>query len=253
VNVDVRIQQSVFANLSRRPDPIASGPFVIGVDPATSSPWINYATPKPGAAITVGDVRTLVGAFREAHRQPRLEYVVTCAPDLETLLKETGFVPEARHDYLICTRDSLAVTPLLEPLAMLREPRTDKERAALISAQNEGFGGPSIAGPADVARMRSLQNAGGIAVMATTPDGLCVGGGEAGPCTDGVSTVVGIAVRPRFRRRGIAQAVTAAITWRAFENGADIAWLEASGPESARVYERVGYRAAGQRLYIGKV
>jgi predicted GNAT family acetyltransferase len=63
--------------------------------------------------------------------------------------------------------------------------------------------------------MRKLQNAGGIAVMATT--------------------------------------VTAAITRRAFENGADIAWLESSGPESARVYERVGYRATGQRLYIGKV
>jgi ribosomal protein S18 acetylase RimI-like enzyme len=253
VNVDVRIQESVFANLSRRPDPIASGPFVIGVDPATSSPWINYATPKPGAAITAGDVRTLVGAFREAHRQPRLEYVVTCAPDLETMLKDSGWVPEARRDILICTPGSFTAAPLVEPLAVVHEPRADSERAALIAAQNEGFGGSAIAGPADVARMRSLQRAGGIAVMATTPGGVCVGGGEAGPCTDGVSTVVGIAVRSRFRRRGIAQAVTAAITARAFANGADIAWLEASGPESARVYARVGYRAAGQRLYIGKV
>jgi GNAT superfamily N-acetyltransferase len=253
VNVDVRIQQSVVASLARRPAPIDSGPFLIGIDPGTPSPWINYATPRPGEAITAGDVRLLADVFRAKRRKPRLEYVVACAPALEPLLKDAGWVPEARRDYMTCTPGSLtAEPPGIEPLASLSEPRTDEERAALIAAQNEGFGGPAAAGAADVARMRRLQSDGGIALMAVTPDGFCVGGGEANPPSGGVSSVVGIAVRPRFRRRGVAQAVTATITRRLFANGIDIAWLEASGPDSWRVYERVGYHAAGQRLYIGK-
>ena len=251
--MDVRIQESVVANLARRPAPIDSGPFVIGIDPGTPSPWINYATPRPGADITAGDVRTLADVFRSARRKPRLEYVVACAPSLEPLLKDAGWLPEARHDYMTCTPESLtAAPPGIAPLATLSEAGTDDERAALISAQNEGFGGQATAGAADIARMRRLQSDGGIAMMATTPDGICVGGGEALPATGGVSAVVGIAVRPRFRRRGIARAVTAAITRQLFANGVEIAWLEASGPASWRVYERVGYRAAGQRLYIGK-
>ncbi|MFI7249344.1 GNAT family N-acetyltransferase [Micromonospora chalcea] len=53
-----------------------------------------------------------------------------------------------------------------------------------------------------------------------------------------------------YRRRGLASAITADITRRLFGAGTEAAWLEASGEESWRVYERVGYRPAGQRLYI---
>ncbi|MEK8107202.1 hypothetical protein NKG94_22355 [Micromonospora sp. M12] len=70
--MDVRIQQSVVANLSNRPAPVAVGPFVIGMDPTTASPHINYATPFPGAAITAADVAALVAAFRAVDRKPRL-------------------------------------------------------------------------------------------------------------------------------------------------------------------------------------
>jgi hypothetical protein len=35
-----------------------------------------------------------------------------------------------------------------------------------------------------------------------------------------------------------------------FEAGADLAWLEASGDDSWRVYERIGFRPAGRRLYV---
>jgi hypothetical protein len=35
---------------------------------------------------------------------------------------------------------------------------------------------------------------------------------------------------------------------RVFSGGAELAWLEASGDTSWRVYDRVGYAPAGQRL-----
>ncbi|WP_307234626.1 GNAT family N-acetyltransferase [Catenuloplanes indicus] len=67
---------------------------------------------------------------------------------------------------------------------------------------------------------------------------------------DGVSELAGIAVRPAFRRRGLAAAITAGITARLHAAGADVPWLEATGPDSGRIYERLGYRAAGERLYL---
>ncbi|MBM0259351.1 GNAT family N-acetyltransferase [Micromonospora sp. 4G55] len=247
--MDARIQQSVVANLSSRPAPVEVGPFVIGVDPTTTSPHINYATPRPGTAITAADVTALVAAFRAAGRRPRLEYIVSCAPGLEALLIAAGFVVEARHTYLLCVPGTLQTPPTPDHLE-LREPGTDSQRAALISAQNEAFGGDRVASAADVARLRRLQAAGGVTVMAATDDGTCAGGGGAVPPTGAVSEVAGIAVRSPYRRQGLAGAITAAITRRLFTTGVEIAWLEASGEKSWRVYERVGYRPAGQRLYI---
>jgi ribosomal protein S18 acetylase RimI-like enzyme len=231
--------------------PVEVGPFVIGVDPATANPGINYATPLPGAAITPADVQALVAAFRRVDRQPRLEYVTSCAPALEALLIGAGFAVEARHEYLVCTPDSLVPTPPPGGF-VLREPGGDRDRAALVRVQHESFGAepPAETIAADVARFRRLQAKGGVAVMAVTAaDGVCAAGGQAVPPNGGVSEVAGIVTRQPFRRRGLAGAVTAAITARLFAGGAGVAWLEASGADSWRVYERIGYRATGQRLY----
>jgi hypothetical protein len=48
----------------------------------------------------------------------------------------------------------------------------------------------------------------------------------------------------------VAAAVVSELTARVFAAGVDAAWLEASGDQSWRVYERVGYVPTGKRLYI---
>ncbi|MEV0002878.1 GNAT family N-acetyltransferase [Micromonospora sp. NPDC050980] len=247
--MDARVQQCVVATLSARPAPVEVGPFVVGVDPTTTSPHINYATPRPGSAVTAADVTALVAAFRAAGRQPRLEYVASSAPGLEALLTAAGFVVEARHTYLVCRPDTLLTPPPPAEFDLV-EPRTDDRRAALIGAQNEAFGGEPEAAPADVARLRRQQEAGAVAIMAVTGSGACAGGGGAAPPADGVSEVAGIAVREPYRRRGLAGAITAGVTRRLFAAGAEVAWLEAGGADSWRVYRRVGYRPAGERLYL---
>ncbi|MBC9001400.1 GNAT family N-acetyltransferase [Micromonospora aurantiaca (nom. illeg.)] len=247
--MDARIQQSVVVNLSRRPAPVEVGPFVIGLDPTTTSPYVNYATPRPGAAVTAADVTALVAAFRAADCRPRLEYVTSCAPDLEALLTAAGFTVEARHTYLVCVPGTLASPPVPDQLSLC-EPGTDSRRAALIRVQNEAFGGDPVASEADVARLRRQQDAGGVVVAAVTEGGGCAGGGGAAAPVGAVSEVAGIAVRAPHRRRGLASAITAEVTRRLFSAGTEVAWLEAGGAESWRVYERVGYRPAGQRLYI---
>ncbi|WP_307834067.1 GNAT family N-acetyltransferase [Paractinoplanes lichenicola] len=237
------------ANLSGRPAAAEVGPFVFGLDPSTDSPHINYASPRPGAAVTEADVTELVAAFRAAGRRPRLEYVVNCAPGLEALLAAAGFGVEEQHEYLVCEAGTLTL-PVVPAGFAVREPDADPERVAMVAAQNEAFGGEPTATDEDAARVLRSQSRGGVAIMAVAADGTCAGGGTAVAPNDGVSEVGGIGVRPAYRRRGLAGAITAAVTERLFAAGADLAWLEASGEDSWRVYERVGYRPAGRRLYM---
>ncbi|BBH63508.1 hypothetical protein ACTI_01930 [Actinoplanes sp. OR16] len=249
--MDQRIQLSVVSHLRTRPQATEVGPFVAGLDPDTDSPWVNYATPQPDAKITVADVEALIAAFTEARRKPRLEYVTSTAPELEDLLLASGFTVEARQEYLICTPAFVTASPV-PPGLRLKEPTTDPDRAALRAATNEAFGEAPQASETDVARLRHNQESGGIALAAVTEDDQCAGGGQAMPPQQGTSEIGGIGVREPFRGRGLGQAITARLTERIFARGIEIAWLEAGGEDSWRVYERVGFRPAGQRLYISR-
>ncbi|MEV4625742.1 GNAT family N-acetyltransferase [Micromonospora sp. NPDC049523] len=247
--MDSQVQNSVVALLAQRPRTVEVGPFVIGWDPTSDSRFISYATPRPDTTITAADVTELVAAFRRINRVPRLEYVTSCAPGLERQLLEAGFTVEARHQYLVCSPESLA--PAVPPSGFeIVEPTTDEARAGGLAAQNEAFGGDPTATPADVARVRRTQDSGGVVMVARADDGTYVGGGQSSPPGAGISEVAGIGVRPGFRRRGIAAALTSAITARAFDTGVSAAWLEAGGDDSWRVYQRVGYVPTGRRLYI---
>ena len=50
--MDINVQNFAVANLRRRPVVVEIGGFVAGLDPETASPYINYATPLPGAEPT---------------------------------------------------------------------------------------------------------------------------------------------------------------------------------------------------------
>ncbi len=249
--MDLRIQRSVVSTLRTRPKAVESGPFVIGLDPDTDSPHINYATPLTGVTVTAADVAALVETFTAAGRKPRLEYVTSCAPGLEELLAAAGFTVEARHQYLVCTPATVSAPPVPRGF-VLAEPGTDRDRAALISAQMEAFGEAPQATEADVARTRRSQERGGVVLAAFDGSGECAGGGQSSAPNDGVSEVTGIAVRQPFRRLGLGAAITADLARKLFAGGAELAWLEAGGHDSWRVYERVGFVPAGQRLYISR-
>jgi ribosomal protein S18 acetylase RimI-like enzyme len=247
--MDLRIQRAVVANLRTRPNAVESGPFVLGLDHGTDSPHINYATPVPGAEITAADVRALAEAFGD--RPPRLEYVTSRAPGLEQLLLDAGFAVEASNEYLTCTPATLAAPPTPDGYELFA-PDTDDEIAGVITVQNAAFGFPGPAGPGDVERQRRVRQRGGVFVGARTADGRFAGGGGTVVPGDGVCEIGGIAVGVDHRRHGLGGAITAGIAGRLFAAGVDVAWLEAGGDDSWRVYERVGFRPSGRRLYIAR-
>jgi ribosomal protein S18 acetylase RimI-like enzyme len=250
--VDANVQSFAVANLRRRPVVVEAGGFVAGFDPGTTSPYINYATPTPGAEPTRRDVAALIAAFRTRGLMPRLEFAPDAAPEVEPALRTAGFTVEEVHEYLVCTPATLTVprVPALVGGPRVETPVSDQDYAAIDAALSEAFTGKFASSPHGAGRLRRVQENGGAVRFVRSTDRGCAGGASCSAPAVGTSELSGVGTRPAFRVRGIATAVTAALTEAMFASGTASVWLEYSGEGSRRVYERVGYHPQGTRLYM---
>jgi ribosomal protein S18 acetylase RimI-like enzyme len=262
--VDITVQNFAVANLRRRPLVVETGSFVAGFDPGTTSPFINYASPLPGADPAAAEIARLVAEFRSRDLKPRVEFAPGAAPAVEQALRAAGFAAEEEYEYLVCTPDTLvmprqrtgshgpaAVGPAgRTALPKVRAPRTDEEYLAIDAALAEAFGSEYDGSAEGAARLRRIEDHGGAIRFVAAPGGGCAGAGSCSGPAAGTCELAGVGTRPAFRGRGIAAAVTADLTAAMFARGAHSVWLESSGDDSRRVYERLGYRAAGTRLYL---
>ena len=250
----INVQNFAVANLRRRPVVVEVGGFVAGFDPETDSPYINYATPLPGAGPAERDVAALIGAFRERGLKPRLEFAPDAASAVESALRAAGFSTEETHEYLVCTPDTLGVNNVnnapRHPAQIVETPVTEEDYTSLDAALSEAFGGQFAPSAHGVARLRRTQENGGAVRFVRASDGSCAGGASCSAPAVGTCELSGVGTRPLLRGHGIASAVTAALTEAMFTQGASSVWLEYSGEGSRRVYERVGYRPQGTRLYM---
>jgi predicted GNAT family acetyltransferase len=226
------------------------GPFYARFDAGNPNPFGNYAIPEPGAMPSAADVAALVRMYTERERKPRLEYIAASAPAVEPALLTAGFVAEDRPALMACPQG--AERPFLPPQGIILVwPSSDNDLLAAIAVQREAFGEPTPAAPGDVAIMRASMERGAIVVLAR--DELTGEAAGAGVCTlieSGVTEVAGIGVRPSFRRRGIASAVTARLTADSFNRGATIAWLTPGDGDAQRIYARAGFQPIGEMLMI---
>jgi ribosomal protein S18 acetylase RimI-like enzyme len=247
--MDNQVQIFSVASLRRRPVVVETGGFVAGFYPDSDSPYLNYATPLPGAQPTGQDVAALVGAFRERGLLPRLEFAPEAAPAVAPALRAAGFATEAVHEYLVCTPATLAV-PDSPAARQVRIPATDEEYATLDAALSEAFDSAFPSSAAGAARLRRFQESGGAVRYAAAPDGSCAGGASCSPPAEDTAELTGVGTRAAYRGSGIGAAVTAAVAGAMFTQGAGSVWLEYSGDGSRRVYERIGFRPRGTRLYV---
>jgi RimJ/RimL family protein N-acetyltransferase len=249
--MDNQVQSFAVTNLRRRPEVVETGGFVAGFIPGTDSPYLNYATPLPGAEPTGRDVTALIGAFKERGLLPRLEFAPQAAPEVEPALRAAGFVTEAVHEYLVCTPGTLRL-PRSPDAPRVETPATDADFAQLDAALAEAFGGLFASSPEGADRLRHTLESGGAVGLVRDPHGGVAGGASCSPPAEDTAELGGVGTRPAFRGRGIAVAVTAALTEVMFGKGAGSVWLEYSGEGSRRVYERAGYRPQGTRLYLSR-
>ncbi|WP_430383227.1 GNAT family N-acetyltransferase [Streptomyces sp. P10-4] len=247
--MDIQVQSFAVTNLRRRPVVVETGGFVAGFTPGTDTPYLNYATPLPGAEPTEQDVAALIGIFRERGLLPRLEFAPQAAPAVAPALRAAGFGTEAVHAYLVCTPRTLTL-PRSADSPHVESPTTEEEFTELDAALAEAFGGLFAPSAQGAARLRRTQQSGGAVRFVRDPQGGIVGGASCSPSAEGTAELSGVGTRPAYRGRGIAAAVTASLTEAMFAQGAGSVWLEYSGEGSRRVYERAGFRPQGFRLCL---
>jgi ribosomal protein S18 acetylase RimI-like enzyme len=250
--VDDKPQQAVAeylrAVMHSRRDVVRVGPFVAGFDAMSQNPAVNYAVPDADAHPSADDVADLVRAFRERGLRPRLEYLPATAPRVREALLAAGFVEEGTYPVMLANPQTFADVPP-PPGFQIRAPLVDSEFWQVRRAQNEAFG-DGEPGPLEILRLHALIRQGGLSRMAVSRAGEVAGGGDLTPAHGGIAEVAGIGVREPFRRRGVGQALTAALVRAGFEQGLDRVWLTPAGPAEQRMYERVGFVAGGHALHL---
>lgn len=225
------------------------GPFLASFSRTSTNPFLNYAIPDDGADPRADDVRALIEAYASRGLQPRLEYLPSCAPRVEAALAAAGFVAEGRPALMIAGPAREVVPP--DGIELLH-PAANDELRGLRLVQHEAYDDPDPVDDGTVERLRAnLRHGAGAILARQIADREPVGAGEFTQPIDGVSEITSIAVRVRWRRRGIAAAVTARLLGDARIAGVEAPFLMANEVE-ARVYARVGFERISEVLHISR-
>jgi ribosomal protein S18 acetylase RimI-like enzyme len=220
-------------------DVVSCGPFTLFV---ARTAWTYYARPAVGRTdeITVADVTELRRFQVERGVPEQIEWVPAVTPSLASAAAAAGLLVH-RYPLLVLEEPVPAVTPHGFVVRLLEAD--DPSLGDVLGAVHLGFG--SVAAADEVADVRERVRS-GLQVLAAAFDleGTAVGGGAHQP-VNGVTELVGIAVVPEVRRRGIGAALTSALVADAGRQGVGTVFLSAQDDAVARTYERVGFRRAG--------
>lgn len=122
------------------------------------------------------------------------------------------------------------------------EEQNDLSAAAVV--RNIAYGQGHSASEADVTRLRSTVEHGGV-VMCAHYDGAVIGAGLFTAPQRGLAEVAAVGVLPEFRRRGVALALTAQLSSTALSRGAR-PFLQTESMNEQRLYGRIGYTRVGE-------
>lgn len=236
------------------PDALRVGPFSVSFDRHDGGLFRNYAVPDDHAQPGPDEVTALVAAFVDRSRIPRLEYLPELCPGVEPALLAAGFVAERHLPVLSCEPTRVAA-PSAPDDVTVRLATSATELWAAAEAQNEAYG-VSTTSQHDVDRLRITIERGGLVALAHTGVGVepldGIGAGLCAPPHAGVSELAAVGVRPAYRRRGVAAALTALLTRTCPTVGIARPFLTPAGAAEERIYRRVGYQQVSTMLHISR-
>jgi ribosomal protein S18 acetylase RimI-like enzyme len=246
--IERRIQAALLDGASRWREVERVGPFTATFARGSSHPSLNYAVPDEGAEPSHRAVEALLRAFGRRGLVARLEYLPSLAPKVAGALLAAGFSVETRAPLLVLGEVTAAGVPGGIELV---EVASDDDMRAAAAAQHEAYGEPEPPSEGWLDGVRRSIAAGGLLVLAReTSTGEAAGGGQCTPPQRGATELTSVGVRPAFRRRGIAAAMTAWLAGRMRARGTDLVFLTAAGDAEARIYARVGFERVGEALYV---
>jgi ribosomal protein S18 acetylase RimI-like enzyme len=243
-----RIQSYLRVAAPRGREHAQIGPFLATFTRDTDNPYLNYAIPDDDATPSPADVEALVTTYREHDRKPRLEYIPSIAPSVESALVAAGFEVEGRTPLM--TFSGVPEAEIPDGIELLA-PSSDEELREAAAVQWEAYQEDGPAPQRAVDGLRRTLDAGGIVVLARDAKtgeragaGLCTGPHE------GATELTSIGVRETFQRRGIAAAMTRWLAEHMHAKGAGGVFLMAMGDREARIYARAGFEQQSVVLHI---
>jgi GNAT superfamily N-acetyltransferase len=214
------------------------GPFTLFV---AQEGWPYYARPRLGEQVfRPDDVANVLRAQRELGVPRKIEWLHEVTPSLLSAARAAGLA--VQECPLLVMEHAVDATRVDGVVATMLEP-DDARVASARAAVQAGFGGTDELTPGPVPDWITARLRRGLVRFAGAFEAgdAAVGGGSHSP-RDDVSELTGIAVLPRWRRRGVGAALTAVLADDAVTAGATTVFLSAGAPTVARVYERVGFR-----------
>jgi ribosomal protein S18 acetylase RimI-like enzyme len=225
--------------------------------------WPYYARPRAdldlsgSGAVSARDLTAAADVLRGSGAPVAYEWVQELVPSMESSARESG-LDVTLHPLLVLGALVPAATP--EGITLDLLDADDPVVAAARVVADLGFSASGTAvgtvgarerdavlasrdAAADADSRQRIRSGRAVIAVARDHSGV-VGVGSHQPIHD-VTEIVGVAVLPAYRRRGIAAALTTALAQDAMTRGADVVMLSAGSDAVARVYERVGFTRIG--------
>ncbi|NNJ13503.1 GNAT family N-acetyltransferase [Chloroflexales bacterium ZM16-3] len=229
------------------------GPFEALIDLGTDLIWLNYAVPVEPVddlPAAMAALEQLKAHFRSRGRRPRFEFNAAPWPELPALLESAGLTLQERQPMMVCRLADLRHPAIPGVTARLLDAGSpDADFLAIWHIQAESFGEFGSAPDAGrLLRQRARLRAGASLMALAALNGVLAGAGELLPDGTDVAELVGVATRAECRRRGVASALSAALTDAFFSRGGHVAWLSAADAGAQAAYARVGYVPLDERV-----
>lgn len=227
-----------------RYEAVSVPPFTLYIH-SSDLTYFNYAIPNapPGADVGAA-LDVLRQVCRERQRMPRFEFIAEFAPELPAALAAHGFVEEARNPLLLCHAADWRTAPPVADLTIIELNAASPPLLVRAQLETGARGFNPAAPPARAEDVAGLfaDIAGGARPFLALLGEVPVAVGTLARAADGMVELAGITTLVRYRRRGIATALTGHLARAAFDAGVDTVVLSAADEHASRIYQRAGFR-----------
>jgi ribosomal protein S18 acetylase RimI-like enzyme len=189
--------------------------------------------PDPEASVVAAEV-----CFDRARWRPAFDLADGAHPDLEAVLVDRGFDVVVTRPGMVGSTAVSSSGPVPEGVRL--DLAVSPDRDQIIELQRQSF---DLHPDTAKGLVPNAVFADPDAALVVARDELLPGAPIVGSVTvhlDPTAAIVGAAVLPSHRRRGIGSALTSAALALAGRHGADLAWLQAS-PDGEPLYRRLGF------------
>jgi GNAT superfamily N-acetyltransferase len=224
------------------------GPLTVMLDSTTDMIYANYALPT-SSEVSDSEIADMVAVFQREGRTPRLEFRKEACPGLAERLEANGFTLEMDNPVMLCDRSTFV--PVYADGVEVEVLAPDGDIEDYLRSGNEAFGMDFPINVERITKTREAIGRGSWVCAIGRIDGDIAGSAAITPF-GGVGELAGVGTSPRFRRRGVASAVSSVLMERFFETN-DLAWLSAGDDTARLVYERLGYRTVATQANYSRV